>query len=819
MIARMMRFGGLFVICIGVAGAMLLMGNQRFESRYNRVPMVQDWTHRHMVYSHPKTIIQNLQVQRQPRYVQQVLHRNFSPRLPIGRRPIPKPIRFQRPKMSNDLHRDWQELMPAAFTMGDGNSPAKYTFDVNAAPDCANDFVVFTQTSTNSPGTVTIYALNNLYTGTCTTGTVPNVLWAYTIYTNAGGAVVGAPVLSLDGTQVAWMESAGSGTGATLHILKPYTGTGVGTADGTLAAPNTPPTSASAADYRACVPAAPTGGGATSQACLYSIPFADGNNDTTSSPYYEYSQDLIFVGDASGSLHAFSGVFDGAPAELTANGWPVAVDAGAALTNPIYDPNSQHAFVGDSSGQLSYVIASGTPVTGTLGGTVWNLGSGGISNDGPIVDGTTGRVFVFANVTGTGAVVGEADTSLGTPTGPVSVGSSTASPLHTGEFDNLYYNSDTGAGTGTGFLYVCGNNGVSNQPELYQIAVTGGTMSTGAPTPEFTAATASTECSPVTEFYNSTTSADSVYFSVQASGNASTDCANEGCVFAATLTPIGAAETVTVSGAMPASGGASGIIVDNDSAVTGGTNIYYSWLGGSSSIYPCNSDTTGKGCTVQVAQLGLGSAGVVVQQASGDCGACTGETTFFNNPSYVLPGNLILIFSHWDGAGITATASDNAGNTYTALGPATNIGSNNYIQAWYAVDSIGHFPYAFTVNYSGPTASISLVDAVEYSGLDTTAPVDSGTYVASTGIGTALTTGPSGTTTFDNETIVGMFATTGGGGFRTTGPGFTVDAIDATSLIEDENVSILGSSTTATATVYMPTNWGAVIVGFKNAVQ
>jgi len=45
--------------------------------------------------------------------------------------------------------------------------------------------------------------------------------------------------------------------------------------------------------------------------------------------------------------------------------------------------------------------------------------------------------------------------------------------------------------------------------------------------------------------------------------------------------------------------------------------------------------------------------------------------------------DLILIFSHWDGAGITATAADNGGTTRTALGPAINIGSNN--TSWGAI--------------------------------------------------------------------------------------------------------------------------------------
>ncbi len=808
MIARVMKIVGLFAICLGVAGAMLLMGNQRFEPRSNRVPVVQDWSHRHMVYSHPKSIIQNLQVQRQPRYAQQFLRRNFSHRPPIGRRPLPQPVRFRQNKPApNNIHLDWAQVMPGAgYTMGDGVFPAKYTFDVNAAPDCTNDFVVFT-TSQAGAGVTDIYSLNELYTGTCSG--VPSTLWAYSVQSH-GGAAITSPILSLDGTQVAWVE--GKGGTATLHILKPYTG-----GAGTLASPVTLTDSASASAFRSCTP------NSTNQGCLYSIDFAGGADDTggagaitPSSPYYDYAFDMIFVGDDAGVLHLFNGIFDGTPAEVSggSTGWPFTVNAGHALTGPIYDETSGHVFVGDSTGQLSYVTVA--PVTfNASAGASWTIAGATSITDPPIVDGTTGMVFVFARTT-SGAEVGEADAAtLGTQTGPVLVGTANTVPFHSGVFDNAYYSSDTGAGTGTGNLYVCGNNGGPDRPELYQIAVTGGTI--GAATEEFRAATvAGTECSPVSEFYNTTSNADFVFFSVQAAGNAGVGapmtCAGEGCVYGAAVT----GGTVQIAGAIPASGGASGIVVDNDSNSPGGANIYYSWIGNSSPTYPCDGDTSGTGCTVQVSQLGLGSNGVVVQQQSGDGGpGVTTTTTYFN--LIPTPGDLFLVFLHWDGAGITATISGGA-NTFIALGPQIDMGGGNYIQAWYAKNV--SYTNGVTANFSGPVANISLVDVIEYSGLDTVAPLDAGTYHMNTGSGTlALTTGPSGATTAQYETVIGLF------GFAdyqdypfTPGPGYTVELIDATSLIEDMAVSNTGSYT-ATATATGTNSYGAIIVGFKNAIQ
>ncbi|HYB62744.1 MAG TPA: hypothetical protein VEH50_14850, partial [Methylomirabilota bacterium] len=159
MMARMMRIGALFAICLLAAGAMLLMGKQAPGLRHERVPMVQDWTHRHMVFSKPRSIIRNSQLERQPRYAQQVLGRRFTPPFPIGRRPIPVPIGFRPKKFVSDLHRDWQVLMPGGnFSVGDGVFPAKYQFDVDAAPDCTHDFIVFT-TSQGGGSSTDIYGL------------------------------------------------------------------------------------------------------------------------------------------------------------------------------------------------------------------------------------------------------------------------------------------------------------------------------------------------------------------------------------------------------------------------------------------------------------------------------------------------------------------------------------------------------------------------------------------------------------------------------------------------------------------------------------
>ena len=82
----------------------------------------------------------------------------------------------------------------------------------------------------------------------------------------------------------------------------------------TAVLPGVAPTVANGS-YRACT--AP---------CMTTIAFNGTPNDTNSSPYYVFSgpdADAIFVGDSTGKLHKFTGVFNGTPAEVTTGGFPV----------------------------------------------------------------------------------------------------------------------------------------------------------------------------------------------------------------------------------------------------------------------------------------------------------------------------------------------------------------------------------------------------------------------------------------------------------------------------------------------------------------
>jgi len=114
---------------------------------------------------------------------------------------------------------DWSVPLGAG-TVGAQRWPASYGFNVDETPDCVNDYVAFALNVAGvTDGQANLIGINQLYSGTDPTGicgTTPNVNWAYNGST-AGGATLGSPTLSLDGTKVAYIEATPSSS--ILHVL------------------------------------------------------------------------------------------------------------------------------------------------------------------------------------------------------------------------------------------------------------------------------------------------------------------------------------------------------------------------------------------------------------------------------------------------------------------------------------------------------------------------------------------------------------------------------------------------------------------------
>jgi hypothetical protein len=609
----------------------------------------EDWSHRHVVYSnigtedgamarrdysHWKKIVN------EPRYVLQQMKNNRKVEGPSA---IDDDYRVSYMRHSSEFHpdsphwgrkskpnlkRDWSQPLGGAG-LAAGQYPAKYNYSTTTA-NCS-DYVVFPTGATGATTQATIVAFNSVYSGCPLYSGGPVVYWAYN--TGTGFKATTSPVISLDGSQVAFVQS--NGTTASLVLLK------VASSGGTVSAPTTA-TSQTLANYRSC-----------SAPCFAAISLSAA--DTSSAPFYVFDgSDTLYVGDDTGKVHKITGAFSGTPA-LDPTGWPVTASTQTkpALTSPVYDSGgSGRIFVTDAAGYLHSFTASGP-------GTVSNSGrlENNTSNvfEPPIVDPSTEQVYTFSGYSGDAGNnhpsyinIFPAATALtgGYGTGvPLGNGGSTnpaTSNMRIGAFDNLYYE-----GTGsTGNLYACENG------KIFQIPMA--TISTTKTvnvfnTPVSTVGTAAT-CSPVTEFLGTkvaTTLTSSItnngatlsvasgtgianndYVEVEAeimkvtagggttsltvtrgqqgttavahsnslmvqdvqdwlfvsvAGNGNAGGCTGACIY--NYNVIGVGTTGTPVTGLAAAGGTSGIVIDSSStSITGDEEVYYTLLGGTSAI-------------------------------------------------------------------------------------------------------------------------------------------------------------------------------------------------------------------------------------------
>ena len=353
--------------------------------------------------------------------------------------------------------------------------PAKYSFSTTTA--LCSDFVVYPTGTVGATAASTIIAYSNLYSGCSSSGGVPTLYWSYN--TGTGYAITTSPVMSLDGTQIAFIQS--NGTSAQLVLL-------TWTANAT-AAVNAPgaATSVSAGSYNTCT--AP---------CYTAITLSGSTNDTFSAPFYDYRGDALYVGDDSGNLHQFTGVFNGTPTESTTP-WPQNLTATAKLSSPVYDAQWNAVFVGDFGGLLHCVLLSAGSCQG--GSATANLG--GAIADAPLINSAANYVIAFVS---DDTVYGFSEQFFpGGQGGPIGVGTGgTVDYLYAGTFDNGYYQSSNA----TGNIYVVGNTGTAGGATLYQLPLTAGFLNGTAASVVTGLNTGSLPWpSPVSEFCNNGASA------------------------------------------------------------------------------------------------------------------------------------------------------------------------------------------------------------------------------------------------------------------------------------------------------------------------
>ena len=434
--------------------------------------------------------------------------------------------------------------------------PAKYVFDVTAAPSCSNDFVAIgIGTNPASGGQANILGVNNLYSTSpasaapnCTTNG-PTVKFAYASGT---GGVPGSLAISQNGTQLAYIENL---TGKSyFHILTL----------GTTGSNGTSPTGA-------VVPG--TGNNAVDKTVLLSPDGGVTNQSATSSPFLFYTDfdvsDAAYVttysstGGGSGYLYKISNVFKGSATPSIV--WSVAINA--EPSSPNYDTTYNRVFFTDSKGRIDYVVDSGASPSVVYGPIV---ASGTTSLNPVIIDNASQYVYASFNSNGTNAIIVQAPTSLASSVSvPVGTGNTTYTGPYGVEFNNAWY-----TGVGTPLMYVVGT-GSGTTPTLYSVGFNAGGLMNGTANATTTAlTTGAADASPLTEYYNAALAKDSLFVGVTNHCAATTGGGTAGCVMKLDITA--SFPTVTAgTTSLAAAGGTTGIIVDNDSGITQASSIYY----------------------------------------------------------------------------------------------------------------------------------------------------------------------------------------------------------------------------------------------------
>ena len=544
-------YGAVAVWCVMFfAFAPSLCAQEATAPGHEGVPL--DWSQHHIVFSRNALAQHPDLMYREPRVLHQVMERWQPPNWGVFQDADPQLVSTKR----SGPKRDWN------FSLGSGRLgphvfPAKFSFDPASPPDCVNDYVVF---GMSIPGTTggqaNLVAFNNLYVdssglGICP-GTAPNVMFAYNI-TTAGGKIVTSPILSLDGKKIGFVESVpGATPSAIFHVLTWTAGQGTITA---AAAP----------------PASPA---------FTSTIFSPVANSTSSSPWIDFGNDIVYLGADNGNVYKITGVFKGTPT-LSGFPWPVLTGTNVRLSPPVLDSILGLLMVGGSNGDLYQIDTATATVVATL-----PVGSGGTSSGvyaPPIVDITNGTTFVVsANAgasLGVGAVLVEADTAtLGTvpplAVAQIGVGSSggTALRLYEPAFSNDYFNNPS-----TGIITLCGTGTTTGDtsPWQYAFGFTGNTINTASPFSRQLITSTAAHCTGWTEFFNPNLGlpigTDFFFFGL------SQDCTTPGGgIPAGCVAEISGGSGTALPLFVTVPGGSSGIVVDNYSLGLGASSIYLS---------------------------------------------------------------------------------------------------------------------------------------------------------------------------------------------------------------------------------------------------
>jgi hypothetical protein len=603
-----------------------------------RSPRISDWSTRHTVFTQFATSSVLEAASRDPRAAMrwreleqvETLRRlnqfrsrsylQFGLRNPTSRFPVRR--------ASGSMQRDWSINLG---TTGTANSmyPAKYTFNPSTAPSCTADFVVFPVSANGSATQANIVGLTNLYSGTTAANgsngfcnragaangtddkTEATVMWAYNVHAiTTGGAVPTSPAISLDGTKVAFVESA-TGNAAHFHVLAWRSGD---TGSANLQTTTSPKA------ITTFSPGAPVATATTGVASDQVLGSATTGTDTLSSPYIDYANDLAYVGNDIGVLYRIKNVFCTLPActgvvgglapsidTTWGTGGAVSVCSGK-LTGPVLDFYNLNIYVGCSDGKLYSITQAGVVTSMPVGDGVASKIYGGIV-DPPIVDGTNGFIYAVSGSTGggkTGVLVqAKADFSSSVA---VPIGNGNQCNIHAPALSNSYFTNTTPAGAQiyvggvTGTIGTCTAAGATGGAAVLYSATlgTGGVLPSGPPTNSLTSANpVASEYAPIGEFFNSASGDDVLFVDLLRNNNFGYNN-----IYSFNIT---AGFTTTIANSTIEGQGSSGMVFDNAANTTTfpqASSLYFnSFSQNAGCTNPTGTNTNG--CATKLTQAGL----------------------------------------------------------------------------------------------------------------------------------------------------------------------------------------------------------------------
>ncbi len=487
----------------------------------------QDWSTHHIVVSRD-TVAQHPEMMNDPRVRYQAMQRWHSQNSQAS-----PDLAQATSAINNSSSSDWNVSLVKGHVSAN-MYPAKYSFDPSLAPSCLNDYVVFGIAASGvTGGQANLIGFNNLYSGTGASlcnRTAPTVMFAYNVTTVTGGKILTSPVISYDGTKIAFVES--TTTASIFHVL---TITNLGSISN------------------------------ASSPTMTSVTFSSADS-TLSSPWVDYVSDTAYVGADDGKIYKITGVFHGTPTVVAGGGFPVTVTLNDRLTSPVLDPTRGIAgllMVGSGNGSLYQIqLSNGAYLQLAVGkGTYSQIKAP------PMVDVTNGTTFVVSSNDGTSAVLVEADTSTLGELAKVRLGAggtlaTTALYLYQPAFDNNYYTDPS-----SGFIHLCGTGSGDTTPYQYSIGFSGKIMNS---TPSFSQqllASAAARCTDWTEFYNPNINGGTDFFFF----GLTQDCTGTGTAYGCmvVMTNNTSLTTTTING------GPSGIVVDNYSTAPQTHSIYF----------------------------------------------------------------------------------------------------------------------------------------------------------------------------------------------------------------------------------------------------